>query len=132
MRSIWAALGAAAILIGLFFSAKYLARDENPPPNLESPAVTDACSLLNGSAFRSIAKLEIGEGPNGGAVLGTWSIGFRGNQFTWDYSDVQQSGTYTCTDGSIIAQAYKRTIEGRIDAERKILTWDGIEYRKVE
>lgn len=100
------------------------------PQNISQNNVDD-CNLISNSSFRSINQYEIGLGPNGPA-MGYWGITFRENKFEWGYSDVSESGTYTCKNNVLYAQAYNRSITAHYDGSKKILTWDGVEYKKAE
>lgn len=91
----------------------------------------DACDQVEGQSFRSVTPGECGLTPTGVATC-PWTISFRDERFSWSYSDVQESGPYSCDDELIVGhpglgdQAY----EGRFDEDREILIWQDREYRR--
>jgi hypothetical protein len=96
-----------------------------------APADHDPCSTLEGATFRSIDQREIGLGPDG-PILWHWFVSFRGNQFDWSWSDVQQNGSFTCTQGEIRGWHGEQVLHGRIDSESGTLTWEDLDYRRVD
>ena len=90
-----------------------------------SPATTDICSDISSMAFSSNKKYEIGLGPDG-EQMGYWGIDFDKGTFTWSYSDVSQSGTYTCNNNTITATLPNQTIIATFD--NGILLWEGKTY----
>lgn len=99
------------------------------PENISQSNV-DGCSFISNSTFRSINQYEVGLGPNGPA-MGYWGITFQGNTFDWSYSDVVESGTYTCKSNVLQAKLSNRSIAVHYDGKQEILTWDGIEYKRI-
>jgi|SRR3989344_4024967 len=100
------------------------------PQNLSQNNVDD-CNLISNSSFRSTNQYEVGLGPNG-EVMGYWGITFRRNKFEWGHSDVSESGTYTCKNNVLQVKFFDHSITAHYDGSKKILTWDGVEYKKVE
>ena len=90
-----------------------------------SPATTDICSDISSMAFSSNKKYEIGLGPDG-EQMGYWGINFGKDTFTWSYSDVSQSGTYTCDNNTITAILPNQTIIAIFN--NGILLWEGKTY----
>jgi len=46
----------------------------------------------------------------------------------WSYSDVVESGTYSCAGNGISAEGFNETYTGEVDPDTGILTWEGSEY----
>ncbi len=89
----------------------------------------DVCSDIDGRSFLSKDELECGLTPTG--VGGChWKLRFEGGKFHWDYSDISESGDYTCEDGALTGKSptFDRTYEGRYDDASGELTWDGVLY----
>ncbi|KKS98327.1 MAG: hypothetical protein UV73_C0002G0041 [Candidatus Gottesmanbacteria bacterium GW2011_GWA2_43_14] len=114
------------------------------PPPVTPKSVTqknvDDCNSISNSSFRSINQYEVGLGPNGPA-MGYWGIQFQKGTtlsdygeptFQWGHSDVSESGTYTCKDNVLQVKFFAYSITAYYDGSKKILTWDGVEYKKVE
>ena len=91
----------------------------------------DDCNLISDSSFRSINQYESGLGPNGG-IMGYWRIAFQGGKFQWGHSDVSESGTYICNNNVLQVKFFDHSITARYDGGKEILTWDGIEYKRVK
>ena len=112
-----------------------------PPPatpqNVTQKNVDD-CNLISNSSFQSINQYEAGLGPNGPA-MGYWDIQFQKGTtlsnygeptFQWGHSDVSESGTYTCKENVLQVKFSDHSITAHYDGAKKILTWDGVEYKK--
>ena len=109
------------------------------PQNVTQKNVDD-CNSISNSSFRSINQYEVGLGPDGPA-MGYWGIQFQKgttlsdygkSTFQWGHSDVSESGTYTCKDNVLQIKFFDHSITAHYDGSKKILTWDGVEYKKVE
>lgn len=106
----------------------------------QTPQNIGDCNLVSNSSFRSINQYEVGLGPNG-PVMGYWGIQFQKGTtlsdydqptFQWGHSDISEGGTYTCKDNVLQVKFFDRSITAHYDGGRKILTWDGVEYKRVE
>ncbi|PIZ47503.1 hypothetical protein COY32_01535 [candidate division WWE3 bacterium CG_4_10_14_0_2_um_filter_41_14] len=111
------------------------AKSETAPSN--STNEIDSCNTMANSHFVSIAKHEVGLGPNGPA-MGYWGITFQKGTplsdygeptFDWSYSDAGEYGTYTCSENTITAKLSNRTITATYNETTKILNWDGVDYK---
>ena len=109
------------------------------PKNINQKNIDD-CNSISNSSFRSIKQYEVGLGPNGPA-MGYWGIQFKKGAtlsdydkptFEWYHSDVSESGTYTCKDNVLQVKFFDNSITAHYDGSKKILTWDGVEYKKVD
>ena len=91
---------------------------------------TDGCATLPGSTFLSVDLLECGRGVDGGARC-NWRImfGAGGTTFTWQYSDVGETGNYSCTANAITTRS-QRNVTGSYDPFTMRLTWDGVVYAR--
>jgi len=89
------------------------------------------CASIIGRHFESLEQLECGQTPDGVALC-NWSIDFaEDGTFAWNYSDIGQSGTYTCEGGILEARIGADAVENSFDLESATLTWDGVEYEGV-
>jgi len=108
------------------------------PLPTDSPKVNqNDCDSLVGSSFRSVEQRDVGVGPNGRPVLGYWSIGFKEDAngrpiVMWVHSDVIERGTYICKDNILEVKFFNYSTNGYYDGDKKVLIFDGIEYKKVE
>jgi hypothetical protein len=93
-------------------------------------APVDDCAFLVGRTFASDMKLECGLGPNGPEPC-NWRISFTMTGYDHQYSDVGESGDYTCQGGSIVGTAGDVQHAGTVDAETGKLVWDDIAYTVV-
>jgi hypothetical protein len=67
-------------------------------------------------------------GPDG-VVNCNWSIQFLAGVFLWSYSDVGETGSYTCEGDTIMGVASgQRALQGFLDRTTDELTWDGVVY----
>jgi len=95
---------------------------------------TDACEALEGKSFRSVELLNCGLGPpDAPEPLCHWPISFAEGQFEWMYTDIAESGTYTCQGLEVLGLgAGDRDLVGSYDSQTGILTWDGVQYEEEE
>ena len=105
-----------------------------PGPVDAAPNAIDAtsapCDAIDGRAFRSVGEHECGLTPDG-VVYCHWEIEFAAGTFDWYYSDVGESGTYTCDDMMMIrgtTSAGGDEYTGSYEAATGQLTWDGLAY----
>lgn len=60
-----------------------------------------------------------------------WSVKIQNSRFTWEYSDIQESGEISCTDkDTIIAHGHKQKIDVKFDPISGFLTWNQVKYLK--
>lgn len=86
------------------------------------------CAALDGMQYESVELHECGRGPNG-PLMCNWQISFADGRFSWSYSDVMESGLYTCDGATITSVQSERNYMGTIDPGTGRLTWQGIEYQ---
>ncbi len=98
----------------------------------EASKFIDAEKTINGAMFRSVKKWENGLSPNG-PVLGYWTIKFNNKMYTWAYSDVQSTGSYSCKGWNIIvAGSHPSKIHAEYNPHENLLIWDGKKYERIE
>lgn len=114
------------VLFGCYFLST-INLNQEPEDNLQ----TSGCDFINNSNFKSVNQYEVGLGPNG-SVMGYWSISFGENSFAWAHSDVFEEGSYTCKNNILNVKVSSQSITSSYDKDKKILTWDGIEYKMVK
>ncbi len=85
------------------------------------------CEALERRGWQSRDELECGLGDMG-VVLCNWRIDFFRGRFDWSYSDVLESGDYTCTGDRVLSDR----AEGQWDPMTRSLIWDGVAYRPLE
>lgn len=98
-----------------------------PTSSMSSRAQGDPCQLILDAGFRSVDASSSVLGPEGPAPSHQY-LSFSGERFEWISGDISRSGRYTCEAGVIRAYTGNVNIEGRIEAERRILTWQGMEF----
>ncbi len=103
----------------------------DPPPQPSDPV----CASIAGHTFRSLMQLPGGLGPDG-PVLDHHYVSFSvdGSEFRWTVEDMVISGWCSCRDGVLTVRESpleKSTLAASFDIERKVLTWNGIEFRSM-
>lgn len=89
----------------------------------------DPCARLEQSTYASVKELECGLGPNG-VELCRWSLSFTSSEFTWQHSDVGETGSFACKDGAITASPLGGTsYTGTITADGT-LPFEGEAYER--
>ena len=65
-----------------------------------------------------------------GVVQCRWSVSFtEAGTFTWRYSDLGDTGTYTCNGSTVTGQrSGGNTINGQYMAASDTLFWNGVSY----
>ncbi|KHE91326.1 MAG: hypothetical protein K8F52_12670 [Candidatus Scalindua rubra] len=92
----------------------------------------DAENAINGAMFRSVKKWESGLSLNG-VVLGYWTIKFDNGMYSWVYSDVESTGSYSCKGWNIIvAGSSQSKIHAEYNPHENLLIWDGKKYKRIE
>lgn len=89
------------------------------------------CAMLAGLSFESLDERECGLAPpDSGVALCHWRINFSSaTMFTWLHSDYGESGTYTCSANTIMAQTQTRgALTAILDPTVWRLTWGGVVY----
>jgi len=96
------------------------------------PSFSNACIAVEETTFRSVRMLDRGLGPDG-VIMGYWVISFGNGNFSWDWSDISESGVYECDGWNITGYQDNRKYEhhGTYDKETDILLWEGVEYIKI-
>ena len=84
---------------------------------------------VTGKSFLSQIPMECGRGPDGG-VSCRWRVTFQTNgTFTWQHSDIAETGTYTCTGVTITGtRSGGGTINGQYIPISDSLIWDNVTY----
>lgn len=91
-------------------------------------APVDDCAFLVGKTFKSDDELECGLGPNG-PVPCQWTLSFTADTYMHQYSDIGESGPYTCEAGVITAtDTFMMPITATIDGATGTLVWNDIVY----
>lgn len=86
-------------------------------------------SFLDGTSYRSVEQLSIGESGTGITTLGHWFVDFTQNTFTWSYQDVSEVGTVEFTqDDSFDITLSERRYSVAVEGNDIIL--DGVRYTK--
>jgi hypothetical protein len=93
-------------------------------------APVDDCAFLVGRSFASDMMLECGLGPNG-PELCNWTLSFTMTGYDHQYSDIGESGDYTCRGGAITGTAGDVQHAGTVDADTGKLIWDDVAYTVV-
>lgn len=96
--------------------------------NETGAADLDVCAAIDGNNFSALEASEAGLGPEG-ATFARAGISFEGGNFHWSYSDVVETGAYTCAEGRIIAtRSDGSAILVSYEPVMGLLTWDGARY----
>lgn len=61
----------------------------------------DCCAGLDGNTFVTPTTHECGLCPSGQTASCDWTIAFDAGTYTWDYSDVSESDSYSCDAGGL-------------------------------
>ena len=86
----------------------------------------DACDVVGD--WQSLEELECGLSEDGVAKC-NWTISFSANgTYDWFYSDVGESGDWTCTDGELSGEAFS-SVTGTYTPPGD-LEWDGVDYER--
>lgn len=103
---------------------------EKYPEKMKKSNSELVCDELLNSEFRSVRQKEIGLGPDG-PVMGYWTVSFSENEVSWHYSDVIESGTYSCSESIInVKLILGDAFRVGYDSDKDILSWQGDEYIK--
>ncbi len=99
-----------------------------------SPEAHGACTALEGASWQSVTQLECGLGPNG-PELCNWHLTFStetldASRFDWAHSDVEQSGTVSCQDHTIVSTNGDATLTGTFDPAANTVTWVDVMYTR--
>jgi hypothetical protein len=116
-------IGGAVLIVGLMLTASGFSQEDKK------------ADPLSGKQFKSVNKLERGLTPKG-VALDHWFITFKKGTFTWNHSDVRESGTYVFDAEtnriSASPQAGKLKYEGTFDPKTGVLTWMKEKYNEVK
>jgi hypothetical protein len=93
------------------------------------PVQGSACEALVARCFRSVELLPGFPAEN----RIHWVVGFRPDgSYDYQYSDVEEIGTYTCDQGQVLGQfgtgEFQRQRSGSFDSATGILLWQGNQY----
>ena len=94
------------------------------------------CGLIRNATFQSVKQYEGGMTPQGSGMR-YWTIKFQPGEsgqptFHWDYSDIATAGTYMCNTKMLQAEFSGHSLTAKYDSSREVLTWDGVEYKKIK
>ncbi len=96
----------------------------------EAAATPDPCDTLEGASFASAEFLPGGlSEPGRPPIPMRWTIEFRDGAFAWIYTDIAESGPYTCKDGVVQASSPAGDREGKLEGDE--LLWQGKRYVRV-
>ena len=99
---------------------------DSDEPALDTDDPADVfCATLTGSRWGSVEEQECGLGPDG-VVMCTWVVRFTDTGWTWDYSDVTESGAYACDAGNLTVPTGETVGAWEPTSER--LIWRGLPY----
>jgi hypothetical protein len=103
-----------------------------PPPLDGVEGQSGACTAFEGRTFESVEPHECGLTPNGPAMC-LWHLMFapidpQRSRFSWQHSDVGESGSVRCTGRQVLTDGISRAYSGSYDPEVRRLTWDGLPY----
>lgn len=95
------------------------------------PGARRRCADLEAKTFSSLTQGECGLGPNGPSLC-TWHVMFAAadamtTAFTWQHSDVEESGDVYCIGGDVY-DAGSAATRGTYDAASGRLVWDMVTY----
>jgi hypothetical protein len=117
-------------LLALGACSGEIAPDDPNPPDYPPKQCGDA---LWDRTFLSTEDRECGLGPDGSELTCAWAITFGDGTFTWDHSDVTDTGTVTCDEDDLTGvTAGGETVLGRYHRSTARLTWDGVTYEEGE
>lgn len=92
------------------------------------PVAADECPFEVARVLRSLEQLECGLGPDG-ETLCFWTVTIQeSGGWTWSYSDVGETGGWTCDDGPSAFRSGGEDIALSWDADACVMTWEGVEY----
>ena len=95
------------------------------------PGARRRCADLEGKTFASLTQGECGLGPSGPTAC-TWHLMFAAaddltTAFTWQHSDVEESGDVSCSAGEVLDAGSAGT-RGSYDPTTQHLVWDMVTY----
>jgi hypothetical protein len=75
-----------------------------------------------------VDEQECGISPDGG-VRCRWRISFTEQNYSWQHSDVAETGIYTCAGDQVTGTRLGGSpIMGQYDSTMQTLTWDNLPY----
>lgn len=95
-------------------------------------AQAGACTAFEGRTFESLEEHECGLGP-GGTAMCLWHLRFEPidashSKFSWQHSDVGETGSVRCTGRTLLTDGIDRVYSGSYDPDARRLTWDRVLY----
>jgi hypothetical protein len=108
-------------------------------PSLNDPTNADdvdeqngACTALEGQRLKSIEEHECGLTPDGVALcywhLELSALDPQRSGFTWQHSDVGESGAVRCTGRRLSTDGIGPVYAGEYDPATQRLIWDALPY----
>jgi hypothetical protein len=104
---------------------------EDAPSEMESGTTLEAdlCEATRGARFRSVERMECGQGP-GGAVFGYWRLEFQPDLVRWKHSDVEETAPYRCDGQEVVAQFGGLEVRARLLDAGRTIEWQGALYER--
>jgi hypothetical protein len=91
-----------------------------------------ACTALEGQRFKSVEEHECGLTPDGVALchwhLELSALDRQRSGFTWQHSDVGESGVVRCTARRLSTDGIGPVYSGEYDSATQRLIWDDLSY----
>ena len=93
---------------------------------------TSDCPVASGDVFGSVEEHECGLTADSGVAMCHWRITFDAGTWSWQYSDVGESGTWWC-DGTLVNASTDAGTRLTVswDATTEQLTWQDVAYARV-
>ena len=112
-----------ALLLVLLIST-YFATACGQESNIEKSAAGSSCTEFGidgaNEMFTSTVDLEVGSGPNGGVILGKWSLTFIDDKLHWHYSDVVEVLDYHCINDKLFING--KEVSSVTDSRNRIMS----------
>lgn len=99
----------------------------DPVPELAPEPAAAGCDGLADTVWHSTEPMECGRG--GGKCH--WTVTFTASEYSWRYSDVSESGTWTCANGAITGTLFNGDTRAGTFADGA-LTWQASAYAAGE
>ena len=97
--------------------------------SIKSESQEDLIAFLDGTSYRSVRQLPVGENAAGTVSSGYWYLDFLADTFSWTHSDVTQAGNYYYLHESIF-NAVVANIDLQIRIEGNDIIWEGERYAR--
>ena len=94
--------------------------------------IETTCEFIDGT-YSSVSEHECGTGGPDEAYFCHWHLTLRNGGFDWLYSDVEEAGSFACSDGQLEALFFAgdwKTAGRRLKPE--FIEWFGVEYQRYD